>query len=277
MHGNKMPCKCIENSNWIATERERENELFKYMCFARFKNDQINPIEYTQFLKYDRWLWQNELRLAHTKLKLQNKLPIFSYHKQWTWASYCHLPSNIHCYLLVVVFFCFNISIYNLRLLFVGYGYNMMKAIPILTFHRIGKGKQQQKHQQNYKHLSTTTTKIRGQRANLHLKCNSHDYSCYWNVCVCAPCCIVRSCVRAYLALFRWVLIFLNVSTFIVLFFSLDILWILWIICFLWKKKYFIFVCTNERDGWKCVFVTHSQFVEDISVLIYLRLVIYKS
>lgn len=43
------------------------------------------------------------------------------------------------------------------------------------------------------------------------------------------------------------------------------------------KKKHFIFVCTNERDGWKCVFVTHSQFVEDISVLIYLRLVIYKS
>lgn len=49
----------------------------------------------------------------------------------------------------------------------------MMKAIPILTFRRIGKREKQQQKKR------FTNKKLRGRWANLHLKCNSHDYSCY--------------------------------------------------------------------------------------------------
>lgn len=79
--------------------------------------------------------------------------------------------SLLFCFGLIFQFI--NCNCYCLSATWIYGSIYMMKAIPILTFRRIGKREKQQQKKR------FTNKKLRGRWANLHLKCNSHDYSCY--------------------------------------------------------------------------------------------------
>lgn len=157
--------------------------------------------------------------------------------------------------------FCFNISIYKLwLLLFVGCVDTAIlwwKPIPILTFHRIGEIK---------KHLSTTTNRV----ADGHI--------CIWNATVtitaviemylCVFECVCAALHRASARLFSHVSCVLGEWPFSSTFIAL-ILPMYWEFC-----EVFVF-CSSKKK--LISYVTHICCWRYFKVLIYLRLVIYKS